>query len=173
MEQDWAFKFKFDFIHARMVFSCFKNPAKVIKSAFDFLDTDGFLELQDAIMPIKSDDGSLHGTHLERWIKLCMKFAKEKGADWTCASQYKNYLHDAGFVNIQEVHYKWPIGYWSTDEELKEIGTWSKMNLDEALEAISMNLLTSCGMTSQEVELLLLDVRKDMKRKDIHAYISM
>jgi SAM-dependent methyltransferase len=50
-EDEWTFSKTFNFVHGRMLFTCFKDPRKVIKMAFNSMDLGGYLELQDAVLP--------------------------------------------------------------------------------------------------------------------------
>ena len=38
------------------------------------------------------------------------------------AKHYRQQMVDAGFVNVQEKLYKWPINAWPRDARYKEIG---------------------------------------------------
>jgi SAM-dependent methyltransferase len=63
-EDDWVFSEPFDFIHARAVVTCFKDNRAMVKKIFDNLTPGGYFELQDPCLPMRSDDGTLDGTHL-------------------------------------------------------------------------------------------------------------
>jgi hypothetical protein len=145
----------------------------IILRAFAFLNPGGWLELQDAVLPPRSDDGTLDGTNLEHWAKLLVSKATEKGKDWTCASKYKRLLIEAGFVDVCEVHYEWPTNTWPLQAESRKRGLYCKANLLDGVNAISMRLLAACGMSTAEVEGILVDVRKDVENREIHAYIPM
>ena len=36
--------------------------------------------------------------------------------------KYKDYLIEAGFVNVVQVEYKWPIGPWPMEKDAKLLG---------------------------------------------------
>jgi hypothetical protein len=44
------------------------------------------------------------------------------------------HIADAGFVDVVERRFKWPIGPWSSDSRLKEIGRWNLLNWEEGME---------------------------------------
>lgn len=48
-EDQWVFPHKFDYIHGRMLFSCFDNPRGVLEQAFQFLNPGGWIEYIDAV----------------------------------------------------------------------------------------------------------------------------
>lgn len=41
------------------------------------------------------------------------------------ATRYKSQLEGAGFVNVQEIVYKWPTNRWPRDKKYKELGKLS------------------------------------------------
>ena len=41
------------------------------------------------------------------------------------ATRYKSQLEDAGFINVQEIVYKWPTNRWPKDKKYKELGNLS------------------------------------------------
>lgn len=43
-------------------------------------------------------------------------------------------IRSAGFVDVVERVYKWPIGPWSADPKLKELGRWNLLNWEEGME---------------------------------------
>jgi len=50
-------------------------------------------------------------------------------------------------------------------------GLWMNENVLNGLEAFSLMMFTNVlGFTVEEVQLLLVDVRKDLKNRRIHAY---
>ena len=47
-------------------------------------------------------------------------------------------ISEAGFVDVVEKRFKWPIGPWSSDAKLKEIGRWNLLNWEEGMEGWCM-----------------------------------
>lgn len=127
--------------------------------------------MQDQGFPPQCQDGTLKSTSaLSIWAEKIVSalgiFGKE-----LAAPSYKQYMIDAGFVDVVEVQYIWPQNTWPKDKKLKELGRWHLANSLDGLEGFSMALCTRAhGMTTEEVQLLMMDVRKDMKNKSIHAY---
>lgn len=52
------------------------------------------------------------------------------------------WITEAGFKDVTEKRYNWPVGPWSSDPKLKEIGKWNQYHWEEGLEGWSMALLT-------------------------------
>jgi hypothetical protein len=96
------------------------------------------------------------------------------GKDWTRASEYKNYLIEAGFEDVVEKKFEWPVGTWARGKRMKMLGLWCREDLLSALEGISLAVLTrGLGMTKEEVDVLLVGVRDDIKSNRVHAYIPV
>lgn len=51
-------------------------------------------------------------------------------------------MREAGFVDVVEKRFKWPIGPWSSDPKLKEIGRWNLLNWEEGMEGWVMAAYT-------------------------------
>lgn len=138
------------------------------------LSPGGWLELQDLDFPLRSQDGTLNeSTTLYKWGKLIEEGNKKVGLD-IITSQYQKYMIDAGFVDVEVRQYIWPSNPWPADPKLKELGKWNLVNLLDAVQAVSMAVLTRImGMTRDEVEVLLSQVRKDLKNRKIHAFSPM
>ena len=168
------FKQKFDFIHGRTLFSCFKDPAAVIQSAYDALVPGGYLEFFDGLLPIECVDSSMDGTALGKWTPMCVEGAKNLGKDWTCTAKYKQYMKDAGFLDVKEIKYQWPTNTWPKSRHQKVLGMWFQQDLLDGIHGMSMAVFTrGLRMTPEEVELFLVDVRKDITDRSIHAFLPM
>ena len=61
-------------------------------------------------MPFTCIDDTMKGTSLERWVDLIMEGTSKMGKDWTRVRKYKEYLENAGFVDVVERKYEWPVG---------------------------------------------------------------
>jgi len=157
-----------------MLFTCFNDPAKVIREAVSALEPGGYLEFQDALLWFQCDERSLKGTAMEMWTTKLYEAAWRSGKDWACPTKYEQYMKDAGLVDIKEVHYKWPINIWPADKHEKEIGKFCLQNLLLGLESISMAPMTRfLNMSEEEVREILERVEKEIMNQNIHAYIPM
>jgi SAM-dependent methyltransferase len=105
-EDPWTFSQPFDYIHGRLLATCFKNFPGVVKQAFDGLRPGGYLELQD-VVPTVCYDNSWEGSEYQRWISLLVEGGKALGMDWDKAAKYKRYLEEAGFVDVEQVEFAW------------------------------------------------------------------
>lgn len=67
IEDEWVFAVpdnKFDYIHLRLMVSCFNDPEKVMRSVFEHLNPGGWVEYQDSSLPIYDCFGGTAGESL-------------------------------------------------------------------------------------------------------------
>jgi hypothetical protein len=80
-------------------------------------------------------------------------------------------MEDAGFINVTEERIAIPGNAWPKGREHKTQGLWQMTNFLDGIHAVTMTIFTKgLGMSAEEVELLLVDVRKDIKNLGIHFY---
>ncbi|KAE8450362.1 hypothetical protein EG329_006436 [Mollisiaceae sp. DMI_Dod_QoI] len=170
-EDEWTYASKFDYIHGRAMFSCFKDPAAVFKKAYDALQPGGYLEMQEVYFRPHSNDSTIHSTALEKWNAQLIAGAKLFGKDWWCTPHYARWFQAAGFTNVVERQFAWPGNTWPKGKKQKEMGMTMLANGLEGLSAVSLAVLTKAfGMSVEEVEEVLEGVRRDMGDRRIHAY---
>ncbi|KAK0127882.1 hypothetical protein ONS96_007382 [Cadophora gregata f. sp. sojae] len=173
-EDPWLFPDPFSYIHGRALATCFKSHLPVITSAFRALKPGGYLELQDCIVPFRCIDDTLRGTALETWVGLIMEGTRRLGKDWTRVRRYRDMMCEVGFVDVVERRFEWPVGTWARGEKMKTLGLWYREDLLAGLQGFTVAVLTrALGMSGEEVELLLVRVREDIRSNKIHVYIPV
>lgn len=175
LEKDWLWAGKFDFIFARVMTACFTDMEDFIRKAYDNLEPGGYLEMQDLAVPYTSDDGTLTPDNpISRFSALCVEASDAAKRPMYLAPYYKTYLERAGFVDVVERRFKWPLNEWPKDPHYKELGIWTKENLNTGLEAILMALFTRYLRWSREQVLVFCEeVRRALKDPRVHGYIPM
>lgn len=79
----------------------------------------------------------------------------------------------AGFVDIREKRYKWPIGPWAKDRTLKEAGRLHLAQWEAGVEGWVMLLLTRWARpvwSAVEVRALLVGVLDECRDSGVHVY---
>ena len=85
--------------------------------------------------------------------------------------RYRQWMEEAGFVNVKEYIVPLPLNQWPKDPTLKELGMWEMTNLLQGIEGFSVALFTKILRWScDELEVLLAQVRRDAQNRSIHAY---
>jgi hypothetical protein len=83
------------------------------------------------------------------------------------------YAKTAGFIHTHEEVVKVPIGPWAKDPELKEIGMMNLIQGLDGLEAFSLKIFMMLGYSEQEITVMLAQVRKELKSREFHSYITL
>ena len=174
LEEPWTFTERFDFIYSRMMTGSL-DFEPFFSKAFEFLTPRGYIEATDVVYPILCDDGTLRDdSALKKWSQLSLDASIKLGRPVNSATKYKSQLESAGFVDVVRKEFKWPMNWWPKDKHHKELGIWTYENFLESLFAGTIELFTKgLAWSRQEVDVFLVDVRKDIKNPKIHAYWNM
>ncbi|KAL8414447.1 hypothetical protein RB594_005617 [Gaeumannomyces avenae] len=172
IEAEWTYNDPFDFVHLRMMSASIQDWPKLFGQIYQNLTPGGWVELQDPIYPMDSDDGTMsEDLAVHKWSKLMAEAADKLGSRLDSGLAYRQQLLDAGFTNVVQRVYKWPMNTWPKDPKHKELGAWCLENIMQGLQALSLALFTrALGWKPDELELFLVDVRKDLRNRNIHGY---
>jgi len=64
------------------------------------------------------------------------------GMSFEIVEEMKDLMVGAGFVDVHEEKFVWPIGAWAKDGYLKEVGRWGERNWSEGIEGWVMAIYT-------------------------------
>ncbi|KAK8113927.1 hypothetical protein PG999_005996 [Apiospora kogelbergensis] len=152
-EFPWIYSHKFDFIHARSIYACFEDTQRVIIEAAAWLEDNGWLEVQDWLVPMRCDDGSWDGTAIKRLTETAVECFRKAGR-CNHSEKLPDMFRKAGLVDVKEEVILWPM-------ELNK----------EALESATLALLTRYGnFTKEEAMELITMARVDLRDTKIHVY---
>ncbi|KAF9773468.1 hypothetical protein IL306_008709 [Fusarium sp. DS 682] len=182
LDKEWTWAKPFDFIFSRVMAGSFEDYDAFVSKAYNLyltcrsaLEPGGWFEMQDIVLPYKSDDATLHpDLELAKLGHYFCEASKILGRPVSAPRHYRSLMEKAGFVNIVERHFKWPLNAWAKDPYYKEIGAWSFANLDGGLEGLTLALFTR-GMkwTKEETIVFCAEVRKQLRDLKIHAYLPV
>lgn len=186
---EWVFKQKFDFIHARQL-HCAVEETKMIRQAFEYvyqcskfetkpanktssnLQLGGWFELQDLTFPVGNDDNTLTKEHaVYKWSEDMLEASRRIHQDLDNPPKYAQWMSDAGFINVNQVFLKCLANPWPKDKGLKTLGMWHLANTLDGLKGFTMAIFTRVlGWQPEEVQVFLAGVRADTKNRQIHNY---
>ncbi|KAL2264836.1 hypothetical protein VTJ83DRAFT_7346 [Remersonia thermophila] len=174
---DWDYPPTFDFIHTRMTIGCWSDMRRqIIQRAFDHLQPGGWLECQEMPVEMACDDGSLEaaraaGHPFVRWEDEFRAVSRLADRQMQVGPELKDWMRDVGFVDVKEVVFNIPINGWPRDSKVKYVGMMWQRNLLEGLSGFSYAMFSRfLGKSVEEIELALVDVRKSMFDRNLHAY---
>ncbi|KAJ0319148.1 hypothetical protein COL5a_010362 [Colletotrichum fioriniae] len=173
-EAEWLYpEDSLDYVHVRNMGAAIKDWEKLLAQAFRVLKPGGWIELQEMKWNFNCDDDTMPSDYaLTKMMKLVWEGLGKFGIEADVADINPKRLDDAGFINqVQDVQ-KVPVGEWPKREDLKMIGAYCKAVLYDGIHGVTMGPLTrGLGWSAPEVEIFLIDVRKDLLNTGIHSYV--
>jgi len=62
---------------------------------------------------------------LRKWGPIQLAASEKTGKTFAVYEHVKERITKAGFVDVREHKFKLPVGPWSSDKKMKEIGNWN------------------------------------------------
>ena len=143
------------------------------EQAFSTLQPGGWVENQEFDLNFGCDDGSLPvDGPLQKWCNLWSEGIASFGLTGRCdPAQMKSQMAEAGFINISSCFFRCPIGTWPRDPQMRQAGLFSVVGLLDGLSGLSQRVFTNgLGWSVEEMEVLLMQVRDDLRNRKIHSY---
>lgn len=75
----------------------------------------GWVEFQDWDTQVRSEDGTLKGTNLEKFIAECINAFEKAGYETRPGPNLEQWFREAGFVDVHVKKYYVPQGMWAKD----------------------------------------------------------
>lgn len=170
-EDEWLFKRKFSYVHARATVTCFKDFPHIVQSAFRALAPGGFLEFQDPTFPLVfADPQPPPDSPFARWQRLIVEAGVKAGRQWADPRNYKRWFEDAGFEAVAEEKFFISMGAWCEDPRAREIGKWNLANWLEGMEAITPRSMSRLGWSAEESKVLVAQVREEFRKGGLKPY---
>jgi hypothetical protein len=62
---------------------------------------------------------------LTKWAPIQTEASERMGKSFVVSTFTRERMKEAGYVDVKEYKYKLPVGPWSSDKRMKEIGAWN------------------------------------------------
>lgn len=171
LEDEWIWSYKFDYIHARHMVGSVSDFPRLFQTIYENLNPGGWVEFQDYYVKLDSFDGTLDGTALQRWNAMINEALVPTGRSGLNSAHYAGWMREAGFEDVTQEKFAVPGNPWTRDKTHKQLGVLQRTNILEGLHGISISLFTKfLGMSTEEVEVFLADVRRDINDTRIHFH---
>ena len=120
--------------------------SQIIQRAFDHLKPGGWLECQELNVLPACDDGTMTDDYnLLQWARDMDAASKAADRQLIIGDDIKQWLEEVGFVDVQQVVLKLPVGGWAREPRLKHLGMLWQRNLSGGLSGLSVGLLHRFG----------------------------
>jgi hypothetical protein len=127
--------------------------------------------MEVSVVPKADDDTVLKNSPFDQWGKVSLEAGDAFGKTLRIVDESRAYIEEAGFENVTEHRYKIPIGGWSSDPRLKEIGRYNRLYWEHGLEGWCTYLLTRyLHWEIEEVTVYIAHMRRMLREKKVHAY---
>jgi hypothetical protein len=114
----------------------------------------GWIEDLEMSIQFKSDDGTVGDDHfMTHWSKTFIDASEMIGKSFNVIERQKELITQVGFIDVHEKKYKLPVGEWSSDPKLKELGQWDLLFCLQGLEGWALFLLTEVLKVSISIPL--------------------
>ncbi|KAH8680698.1 S-adenosyl-L-methionine-dependent methyltransferase [Xylariales sp. PMI_506] len=159
----------FDYVHLRMMFTCFNNPLTVMRHAFQHLSPGGWVEFQESRLKVYQANPEFKDDAIQRWADGCILGAAKMGRDVECVLKYEDWLRDAGFINITKRVFLVPMGDWHPEPKLNKIGFYMLQNTLQSIPIV-WKMLQQAGMTAAEIEALIQQTQHEAQDRQNFSY---
>jgi hypothetical protein len=164
----------FDMIHIRGLTGCIKSWPYTYSQVYQHLKPGGWVEHLEFSVETSADKTSdkYADQILTAFSQSVLNAGETKtGMTFHTIHRMRAHLEDAGFVDITEEKFVWPIGPWPKDEHLKDMGRWGERNWCDGIEGWVMALYTRLlGWTYDEVKAFVSDFQGVIKDRQNHYY---
>lgn len=170
-ESLWPYTKPFDFVHARTLSGAIRDWPALYAQAYQNLNPGGWFEATDIRMKTYCVGGHKPGTACVQLAVLYRQAIEALGKHPDVAKLHKQFMVDAGFVNVQEKIVHIPHNSWPVDKKKKEIGIYQMYNLIDAIPSYGLAALTRIlGMPRVEAEVLLAAAKTDCQNPENKFY---
>lgn len=172
-ETEWTFREPFDFIHGRALCGSIADWPTFYRQAWQSLKPGGWMEMQEHECWLNSDDDTIKKAPWCRdWIQNVDDASSRIGKRLNVAHLHRQWMVDAGFVDVTEDMYKIPIGPWPKDKKLKEIGRVQRVQMIEAIPTFSLAYYTRVlGYSLEQAQVMIAGVTAEFLDKKLHLYL--
>jgi hypothetical protein len=164
----------FDLIHIRGLTGCIKSWPYTYAQAYQHLKPGGWIEHLEFSVETSADKTSdkYADQILTAFSQSVLNAGETKtGMTFDTIHVMRGHIEAAGFVDVHEERFVWPIGPWPKDEYLKDMGRWGERNWCDGIEGWVMALYTRLlGWTYDEVKAFVSDFQGVIKDRKNHFY---
>ncbi|KAL7276587.1 hypothetical protein RUND412_000429 [Rhizina undulata] len=174
IEEPWSWADNsFDFIHIRHMAGHIVNWPRLYRQAFKALKPGGWIEVKDGTDWYTSDDDSVPAEssmlkHMNYFEEISLKCGKEFNS---VALGAESAFKDIGYVDVEQMLIKLPVGRWPKEAHDKELGIYWRQHALDGIEAYALAPYTRVlGWETQALHEFLPLVYADLRNPKIHGY---
>ena len=177
---DWGFKqSSFDLIHTGFMLGSLPFFSELIAKSKSYLKPGtGWLECEELdIGPFCDDPTMPDDWAFLQYCRYCIQGSKSvvPPRPMDTATSIASWMRRAGYVDVHERVDKLPVNPWPRDPFLKSIGRDWEQHVLLGLTAWAYKIFGDRGLgwTREKIEVFLVDVRKAVRDRYVHAYQNL
>jgi len=172
-ETTWTFNEPFDFIHGRALCGGIADWPEFYRQAYRSLKPGGWMEMQEHECWLNSDDDTINNAPWCReWIQNVDIASTKVGKRLNVAHLHRQWMIDAGFMDVEQDVHKIPIGSWPKNKKLKEIGRIQRVQMIQAVPTFSIAYYTRVlGYSLEQAQVMVAGVTSEFLSKSLHLYL--
>jgi hypothetical protein len=107
-------------------------------------ESGGWVEVLEYSVESAADDGTSGSEWvLTLWGKTVIEMGEKSSQCFSIWAESKDRLERAGFVDVVETRYKWPMNGWNRDTKPEKLGLWNQFCLFDGVEGYMLRLLAA------------------------------
>ncbi|KIH90444.1 hypothetical protein SPBR_00642 [Sporothrix brasiliensis 5110] len=175
-----------DLAHFRFMVMILRDVPNIMKHCYKYVDDElnfhsstkflkpgGWVELQELLGEVMCDDNTMPEDDPLKYVyQLADQAFTKFGMNVKLARELEPVLREAGFVNIQCIAKKVPIGVWAKNKTLRLIGLYQKMAVADILGAVAGRPFAALGIPANEREVIIALARRAMEDNSVHRYFT-
>lgn len=155
------------------VCTCFNDIKGIFTRIYDNLRPGGWAEFQDVVFePVGEDaaaDDFVRNSAYAQYFHRLVAGGKAHGRDFCAPYYFKEWMLEAGFVDVVKVTILVPLNAWPLNPEDKTMGSWFCLNVLKFLDG-SSKLLEAGGMSREKIPAFLDQVRENLTDLRLRGY---
>ncbi|KAJ0103787.1 uncharacterized protein J7T55_001360 [Diaporthe amygdali] len=172
-EEDWVHDVPFDYIHWRLMCTCFSDIKGMMAKVYGNLKPGGWAEFHDVAWELVGADDEasavLDGSALAKFFRYAVAGGTAFGRDFEAGRKYKEWMVEAGFEGVVERQVLAPVNAWPLDPVDRTIGNWFCVDVHRVLDGTT-KLLEAGGLPLAEIPSFLDDVRESITSREMRVY---
>lgn len=106
---------------------------------------------------------------LKRWCELGVAGGAKFGRDFRAPQKYKQWMIEAGFVDVEEKQILVPVNTWPVDPVDSHIGGWFSLDAQKGVKGTT-KLLEAAGLPTNEIPDFMNEVCDNVTHRAMRAY---
>lgn len=164
----------FDYIHLRVVFTCFDDPRGVLQTIYDNLKPGGWVEYQDSAMDLvgcdEAADAVVQASPLAQWVAYMSAGLRSiNGRDPFVTRKLKGWMGEMGFVDVVEERVLKPVNSWPLDPDDSRLGRFTRLDTEKVVDS-SVKLLLAGGLTQEDLPKFKAAVKWNLGDDNMRGY---